>query len=72
MGVNKYNEAIDIFSWGCIFIEFYLKIPVFTGSTSFDQMDQYCKILGTPTKEEWPEGYILANEIGYKFPQYQK
>ena len=72
LGSKQYNEAIDIFAWGCIFIEFYLKTPIFTGSTSFDQLNQYWKILGTPTNEEWSDGYRLAFEWGYTFPSYPK
>lgn len=29
--------------------------------------------MGTPSREEWPEGYILAEEKGLQIPQgYQK
>ena len=33
-------------------------------------MNKICQVLGTPTKENWPEGYKLAEQIGFKFPQY--
>lgn len=29
-------------------------------------------LLGTPTKEEWAEGYKLASQVGFKFPKHEK
>jgi len=26
--------------------------------------------MGTPKKEDWPEGYQLASKIGFRFPQF--
>ena len=34
-------------------------------------MNKICEILGTPNQNEWPEGYALAKEINYKFPQFR-
>ena len=28
-----------------------------------------CSVLGTPTTVSWPEGFKLAAQIGYRFPQ---
>lgn len=33
-------------------------------------MTQICKVLGTPTKLNWPNGFKLAQQLQYKFPQY--
>ena len=43
--------------------------PLFPGSSEADQMLKICQVLGTPTKENWPEGFKLAEQIGFKFPQ---
>ena len=34
-------------------------------------MLKICQVLGTPTQEEWPDGYKLAAKINYLFPQCQ-
>ena len=34
-------------------------------------MNKICEVLGTPSQSEWPEGYQLANQIGYKFPLHK-
>lgn len=33
-----------------------------------DQLNKIVKILGTPDKADWPEGYKLAQSKGYYFP----
>ena len=44
--------------------------PLFPGSSEADQMVKICQVLGTPTKDAWPEGFKLAEQIGFKFPQF--
>jgi len=34
--------------------------PLFPGASERDQIVKICAVLGTPSKEEWPEGYKLA------------
>lgn len=34
-----------------------------------DQLNKIVKVLGTPTKEQWPEGYKLAGSRNYYFPE---
>jgi hypothetical protein len=31
-------------------------------------MNKICKVLGTPLKKEWSDGYSMARKMGYKFP----
>jgi hypothetical protein len=33
-------------------------------------MTQICKILGSPTTSTWPNGFKLAKQLGYSFPQF--
>ncbi|KAM3139047.1 hypothetical protein pb186bvf_008858 [Paramecium bursaria] len=61
---TDYNSPIDIFAIGCIMAELYLLWPLFPGSCDTDQLNQICKIMGTP--QDWPEGNVYINKIGYK------
>jgi len=67
---TNYNSPIDIFALGAIMAEFYLLRPLFPGSNEHDQIVKICSILGTPTPQNWPEGYKLASKIGFTFPQF--
>lgn len=44
-------------------------VPLFAGSNEVDQLNKIVKILGTPEKSEWPEGYKMAQSKGYYFPE---
>lgn len=33
-------------------------------------MKQICKVLGTPSRVNWSDGYKLAAQLKYKFPQH--
>lgn len=50
-------------------IELYNLVPIFAGANEVDQLNKIVKILGTPDKSEWPEGFKLAQSKGYYFPQ---
>jgi hypothetical protein len=45
---------------------------LFPGSSEIDQIDKIFRILGTPTKEQWREGYRLAEKRNLEFNQYPK
>lgn len=49
--------------------ELYTLTPLFAGSNEVDQLNKIVKVLGTPDKNVWPEGYKLAQSKGYYFPQ---
>lgn len=68
---TNYNSPIDIFALGCIMAELYLMTPLFAGTSEFDQIYKICSVLGTPSSTTWPEGYRLASQIGFSFPQMQ-
>jgi serine/threonine protein kinase len=68
---HNYNSPVDIFALGCIMAELYIQEPLFKGNSEIDQMNKICSILGTPPKS-WVEGYKLAGQIGFNFPQYPK
>ena len=66
---TTYNSPVDIFAVGAIMAEMYRLYPLFPGSSERDQMFKICQVLGTPSMEEWPDGYKLAAKINYTFPQ---
>ena len=66
-----YSSPIDIFALGAIIAELYTGVPLFPGKEANDQMNKICEILGTPNQSDWNEGFDLANQIHFKFPQYR-
>lgn len=44
--------------------ELYTFCPLFPGTNEVDQLNKIVKILGTPDKADWPEGYKLAQAKG--------
>lgn len=66
----NYNSPIDLWACGGIMAELYLQRPLLPGQSEADQLYKVTSVLGTPKQPDWPEGYRLANLIGYKFPQF--
>ena len=66
-----YSSPIDIFALGAIIAELYTGVPLFPGKEASDQMNKICEVLGTPSQSDWNEGYDLANQIHFKFPQFR-
>ena len=60
---TNYNSPVDIFALGCIIAELYNFYPLFPGANETDQLNKMVKILGTPDKSEWPEGYKLSQSL---------
>uniref|UniRef100_A0A914UIW0 non-specific serine/threonine protein kinase n=1 Tax=Plectus sambesii TaxID=2011161 RepID=A0A914UIW0_9BILA len=65
---TSYNSPIDIWAVGCIMAELYMLRPLFPGTSEIDQIFKICSILGTPSKDEWAEGYQLASAMNFRFP----
>ncbi|RCN42301.1 hypothetical protein ANCCAN_11748 [Ancylostoma caninum] len=49
--------------------ELYMLRPLFPGTSELDQLFKIVTIMGTPNKDEWPEGYQLATAMNFRFPQ---
>ena len=49
---TNYNDAVDIWSVGCIMAELFGRTPLFPGEDQLDQMNQIFDILGTPNEED--------------------
>ncbi|CAM4744927.1 unnamed protein product [Rotaria magnacalcarata] len=69
---TSYTSPIDMWAVGCIAAELYTLRPLFPGSSEIDQMFKVCAVMGTPNKEEWPEGYMLAAKLSFRWPQCAK
>jgi len=54
LGAFNYGYAIDNWSVGCILAELIIGTPLFHGHVELAQMEQICKICGSPTEENWP------------------
>ncbi|CAJ1355130.1 unnamed protein product, partial [Effrenium voratum] len=51
-GATRYSTSVDWWSCGCICAEMMLGRPLFTGESSWGQMYEIIRSLGTPTLEE--------------------
>ncbi|XP_040284492.1 serine/threonine-protein kinase ICK isoform X2 [Bufo bufo] len=66
---TSYSSPIDIWAVGCIMAEIYTLRPLFPGSSEIDTIFKICQVLGTPKKNDWPEGYQLASAMNFRWPQ---
>ncbi|OWZ23558.1 CMGC/RCK/MAK protein kinase [Phytophthora megakarya] len=66
---STYNSPIDMWACGCILVELLICTPLFPGTSEADQFCRICKVLGTPTKEMWPEGATTASHLHMRFPK---
>ncbi|XP_020622364.1 serine/threonine-protein kinase ICK-like [Orbicella faveolata] len=66
---TNYSSPIDVWAVGCIMAELYTLRPLFPGSSEVDEIFKICAVLGTPSKEDWPEGHQLAANMKFKFMQ---
>ena len=69
---HHYNFLSDVFSAGCIMAELYMQRPLFPGCNEMDQLETMFKVLGTPKKDQWREGYRLAEKRDIEFQDYPK
>ena len=52
--------------------ELYLLRPIFPGSSEADLIEKVFKILGTPKKDQWREGFKLAEKREMVFNEHSK
>ncbi|KAM8966603.1 serine/threonine-protein kinase MAK isoform 2-T2 [Pelodytes ibericus] len=64
-----YSSPIDLWAVGSIMAELYTLRPLFPGTSEVDEIFKICQVLGTPQKNDWPEGYQLASSMNFRFPQ---
>ncbi|XP_077389828.1 serine/threonine-protein kinase MAK-like isoform X2 [Festucalex cinctus] len=66
---TSYSSPVDVWAVGCIMAELYTLRPLFPGNSEVDELFKICQVLGTLTKADWPEGYILASLMNFRFPK---
>ena len=49
LGIDSYGCEIDIWSLGCIICELYLGLPIFPGTSQYNQLDRIISIIGPPS-----------------------
>jgi len=54
LGAKRYTAAVDVWSAGCVYVEMFLRMPLFPGVSDVDQLGKIFHALGTPTDETWP------------------
>jgi len=71
LGGKQYSTGVDMWSIGCIFAEMAQRKPLFSGDSEIDQIFKIFKVLGTPSKEVWPEVEYMSD---YKetFPKWKR
>lgn len=80
LGETQYGPACDIWSTGCIMMEFFTRHATFPGDGGeISQLDKIYNVVGTPNKAEWPglvdmpwfqllrPGYRRANTFAAKY-----
>lgn len=55
-----YATPVDIWSVGCIIAELYKLSPLFCGTSEGDQLNTIFKILGKPSRDEWPKENVCV------------
>jgi len=61
LGADEYGFEIDIWSIGCIFAELMTREPLFYGKNEVSQLSAIFNLLGTPTRDSWPNFRSLPN-----------
>lgn len=71
---KAYGKGVDIWALGCILGELYGRKPIFIGDNQIQQVNEICKVLGTPSKEVLLEyGSNISWEVfSEPGPRYQK
>jgi len=52
LGSTRYGKAVDMWSLGCIFGEMLGGKPVFPGTSTLNQLEKICEVVGSPSDQE--------------------
>ncbi|GMT00542.1 hypothetical protein PENTCL1PPCAC_22716, partial [Pristionchus entomophagus] len=66
---TSYNSPIDIWAVGCIMAELYMLRPLFPGTSELDQLFKIVTMMGSPSKDDWAEGYQLGTAMNFRFQE---
>ncbi|KAI3667509.1 hypothetical protein L6452_42573 [Arctium lappa] len=67
---RAHDSSVDMWAMGAIMFQLFTLRPLFQGSSSTDVMRKICSVIGSPTESTWSLGIYLANNIGYRFPEF--
>jgi len=70
LGAGQYDEAIDMWSVGCIFAELIKRKPLFPADSEFEAICLICDLIGFPNEELWPDLNRLPLMESSKFKLY--
>lgn len=72
LGSMRYSYGVDMWSVACVMAELELGKPLFPGKSEVDQLEVICKLLGTPTNDNWRESLDLPhyNSMLRNMPRY--
>ncbi|GAN10223.1 kinase-like protein [Mucor ambiguus] len=62
----RYTGAIDMWSFGCIVAELFLGLPLFPGSSEYNQLFRIVEMLGVPSKDMLSKGRNTKNFFNKK------
>ncbi|KAF4550916.1 Serine/threonine-protein kinase ppk23-like protein [Elsinoe fawcettii] len=68
LGAREYNEAVDMWSLGCVFAELLTREPVLPGRNEVDQLAKIFELVGLPTEKSWSGWRRLPNARTIKTP----
>nr|AAR04351.1 putative MAPK [Tetrahymena thermophila] len=68
LNASEYNQAVDIWSVGCITAELLGRTPLFPGENYLDQVQRVIAVLGTPTQEDMA---YIGNQDAIKYIKSQ-
>ena len=68
LGAEKYDQAIDVWSLGCIMGELLQNNPILQGKNEVDELARIFALCGIPTDKSWPKFRSLPNARSLKFP----
>ena len=67
LGCVHYSGKVDTWACGCILAELLTLKPLFSGNTEVEQLQDIFRVLGAPTRENWPS-FEQEFSVGAKFP----
>ncbi|KAI9366533.1 kinase-like domain-containing protein [Pilaira anomala] len=62
----RYTGAIDMWSFGCIVAELFLGLPLFPGSSEYNQLFRIVEMLGVPSKDMLGKGRNTLKFFNHK------
>ncbi|KAK9458044.1 kinase-like domain-containing protein [Dipodascopsis uninucleata] len=55
LGATAYGPSVDVWGVGCLMLEMYTSKAIFQGQDEIQQLESIYSIMGSPTKENWPD-----------------